>query len=59
MTHAKSIFPDPEERRSVRRIMLSVDGTITRITNEQGEVIYENGSYEERERNAGSSKYHN
>jgi hypothetical protein len=56
---ATDAFPDHEERRSVRRIMLSVGGTITRITNEQGEVIYENGSYEERKRNAGSSKYHN
>jgi hypothetical protein len=43
---ASDAFPDLEERRSVRRIMLSVGGTITRITNEQGEVIYENNSFE-------------
>jgi hypothetical protein len=48
MTHAKSIFPDQEERRSVRRIMLSVSGTITRITESDGTVIYENNSFEQR-----------
>jgi hypothetical protein len=56
---ASDAFPDQEERRTARRVMLSVEGTITKITNEQGEVIYENGSYKERERNARSSKYHN
>ena len=43
---ASDAFPDTEERRSVRRIMLSVDGTITRITEPDGTVIYENNSYE-------------
>jgi hypothetical protein len=54
---ASDAFPDPEERRSVRRIMLSVGGTITRITNEQGEVIYENGSYESKKSQLYQTKY--
>lgn len=45
---ASDAFPDLEERRSVRRVMLSVDGTITRITELDGTVIYENNSYEQR-----------
>jgi hypothetical protein len=59
MTHVKFYFPDELERRSVRRVMLSVDGTITKITNEQGEVIYENGSYESKKSQLYPKKYPN
>jgi hypothetical protein len=48
---ASEAFPDTEERRSVRRIMLSVEGMITKIHEPDGAVIYENNSYEQRKNN--------
>jgi len=48
---ASEAFPDEPERRAVRRIMLSVSGTITKITEPDGTVIYENNSYEQRKDN--------
>jgi len=45
---ATDLFPDEIERRSVRRTLLEVDGVITRVTEPDGTIIYENNSYEQR-----------
>lgn len=41
------IFPDPQEHADVRRVLDSVNGTITRVTAPDGRVIFERNSYEQ------------